>query len=60
MPMLFEPRYEKTVFCIYENKDADQLRSYSCAVTAQMTSAFFFRYIDTTIPLHSKSEIPSL
>ena len=52
-----EPRCEKIFFffCICENKDADQLRS-NCAADHR----FCFRYIDTTIPLLSKSEISSL
>ena len=49
-----EPRYEKPGFCICENKDADQLRS-NCAADQRLC----FRYIDTTIPLLSKSEISS-
>ena len=40
----------KPAFCICENKDADQLRSY-CAADQRLC----FRYIDTTIPLLSKS-----
>ena len=31
----------KPAFCIFENKDADQLRS-NCTVTAQLISAFVF------------------
>ena len=43
---LFEPRYEKTGFLhICDNKDADQ--------------RICFRYIDSAIPLLSKSEIYS-
>ena len=45
----------KPAFCICENKDAEQLRS-NC--TADQRHCF--RYIDTTIPLLSKSEISSL
>ena len=42
---IFEPRYEKTCFCIFENKDADQLRN--CAVDQRLC----FRYTESTIPL---------
>ena len=45
----------KPAFCICENKDADQLRS-KCAADQRLC----FRYIDSTIPLLSKSEITSL
>ena len=45
----------KPAFCICENKDADQLRS-NCAVDQRLCLS----YIDTTIPLLSKSEISSL
>ena len=38
----------KSTICICENKDADQLRS-------EADSAFFFRYMDSTIPLLYKS-----
>ena len=41
----------KPTFCICENKDADQLRGYQ---------RFCFRYLDSMIPLLSKSEISSL
>ena len=44
----------KPFFCICENKGADQLRS-NCAADQRLC----FRYIDTTIPLLSKSEISS-
>ena len=51
-----EPRLEKTnVLHIYENKDADQLRG-----NREADQRFCFRYIDSTIPLLSKSEISSL
>ena len=65
----FEPYHEKTflfvsehmslvmrkpAFSICENKDADQLHS-NCAADQRNC----FRYIDTTIPLLSKSEISS-
>ena len=50
-----EPRYEKTRFCICENKDADQLRG-----NREADQRLCFRYIDSTIPLLSKSEISSL
>ena len=45
----------KPVFCICENKDADQLRS-NCAADQRLC----FRYTDRTIPLLPKSEISSL
>ena len=45
----------KPVFCICENKDADQLRS-NCAADQRLC----FRYTDSTIPLLPKSEISSL
>ena len=41
----------KPTFCICENKDADQLRG---------NQRLCFRYIDSTTPLLSKSEISSL
>ena len=52
-----EPRYEKTVFCICENKDADQLRSNRIA-----DQRLCFRYMVSTctIPLLPKSEISSM
>ena len=50
---IIEPRNEKTGIC--ENKDADQLRS-NCAAGQRLC----FRYIDTTIPVLSKSEISSI
>ena len=40
----------KPVFCIWENKDADQLRG----------NRLCFRFIDSTIPILPKSEISSL
>ena len=45
----------KPTFCICENKDADQLRG-----NREADQRLFFRYIYSTIPLLSKSEIPSL
>ena len=45
----------KPAFCICENKDADQLRS-----NREADQRLCFRYIDSTIPLLSKSEISSL
>ena len=45
----------KPVFCICENKHADQLRS-NCAADQRIC----FRFIDSKIPLLSKSEISSL
>ena len=53
--MPYEPRYEKTGFCICENKDADQLRG-NCEADQRLC----FRYIDSTIPLVPKYEISSL
>ena len=50
-----EPRYKKTAFCICENKDADQLRGYR-----EADQRLCFHYIDSAIPLLSKSEISSL
>ena len=52
---VFEPRREKTGFCICENKDADQLRG-----NREADQLLCFRYTDSTIPLLSKSEIPKL
>ena len=43
------------VFCICENKDADQLRG-----NREADQRLCFRYTDSTIPLPSKSEILSL
>ena len=45
----------KPTFCICENKDADQLRG-----NREADQRLCFRYIDSTIPLLSKSEILSL
>ena len=45
----------KPTFCICENKDADQLRD-----NREADQRHCFRYIDSTIPLLSKSEISSL
>ena len=45
----------KPAFCICENKDADQLRG-----NREADQRLCFRYIDSTIPLPSKSEISSL
>ena len=45
----------KPGFCLCENKDADQLRGNCEAVQRHR-----FRYVDSTIPLLSKSEISSL
>ena len=44
----------KPTFCICENKDADQLHY------READQCLCFRYIDSTIPLLSKSEISSL
>ena len=51
----YEPRREKISFCICENKDADQIRG-----NREADQHLCFRYIDSTIPLLSKSEISSL
>ena len=53
--VLFEPRHEKTVFCICKNKDADQLRG-----NREADQRLCFRYIDNTFPQLSKSEMSSL
>ena len=45
----------KPAFCRCENKDADQLRG-----DREADQRLCFRYIDSTIPLLSKSEISSL
>ena len=50
----YEPRCEKTGFCICENKDADQLRG-----NREADQRLCFRYTDGTIPLLPKSEISS-
>ena len=45
----------KPDFCICENKDADQLRG-----NREADQRLCFRYMDSAIPLLSKSEISSL
>ena len=45
----------KQTFCICENKGADQLRG-----NREADQRLCFRYIDSTIPLLSKSDISSL
>ena len=45
----------KPTFCICENKEADQLRG-----NREADQRLYFRYLDSTIPLLSKSEISSL
>ena len=45
----------KPTFCICENKDADQLRG-----NREADQHLCFRYIDSILPLLSKSEISSL
>ena len=45
----------KLVLYICENKDPDQLRGYH-----EADQRLCFRYIDSSIPLFSKSEILSL
>ena len=47
--------WENRIFCICENKDADQLRG-----NREADQRLCFRYLDSTIPLLSKSEISSL
>ena len=49
------PVVRNPAFCICKNKDADQLRG-----NHEADQRLCFRYIDTTIPLLSKSEISSL
>ena len=44
----------KPTFCLCENKDADQLRG-----NREADQRLCFRFIDSTIPLLSKSEISS-
>ena len=48
------PIVRKPAFCICENKDADQLCGYR-----EADQRLCFRYIDSTIPLLPKYEIPS-
>ena len=50
-----EPRHKKTNVCICKNKDADQLRG-----NREADLCLSFPYIDSAIPLLSKSEISSL
>ena len=45
----------KPTFCIFENKDADQLRS-----NWEADQRLCFRYTDSTNPLLSKFEISGL
>ena len=45
----------KPTFCICENKDADQLRG-----NREADQRLCFRYIDSTIPLLSKSKNSSI
>ena len=52
---LFEPRREKTGFLHMRKKDADQLRG-----NREADQRLCFRYIDSTIPHLSKSEISSI
>ena len=44
----------KPTFCLCKNKDADQLRG-----NREADQRLCFRFIDSTIPLLSKSEISS-
>ena len=56
LPVLHMSRVvRKPAFFICENKDADQLRG-----NREADQRLCFRYIDSTIPLLSKSEISSL
>ena len=45
----------KPTFCICENKDSDQLRG-----NREADRRLCFRYIDSAIPILSKSEISSI
>ena len=45
---LIEPRHEKPAFCIWENKDADQLRG-----NREADQRLCFRYMDSIIPLQN-------
>ena len=45
----------KPNFCLFENKDADQLRG-----DREADQHLCFRYTESTIPLHSEPEISSL
>ena len=45
----------KPAFCICKNKDADQLRG-----NREVDQRLCFRYMDSTTPLLSKSEISSV
>ena len=45
----------KTAFCVYENKDADQLRC-----NREADQRLCFPYTDSTIPRPPNSEISSL
>ena len=56
LEVLNEPCHEKTSFLhICENKDADQLRG-----NHEADQHLCFRFIDSTIPLLSKSKISRL
>ena len=51
----------KPAFCICENKDTDQLRGYDqLRGNREADQQLCFCYMDSTIPLLSKSEISSL
>ena len=53
---IFELRHEKTkIVHICVNKDADQLRG-----NPEADRRLYFHYMDSTIPLLTKSEISSL
>ena len=51
----YEPCYEKTRSCIWENKGADQLRG-NCEADQRLC----FHYMDSTFPLVPKYKISSL
>ena len=55
MLFTFEPCHKKPAFCMHENRGADQLHSNRTA-----DQRLCFRYIGSTVPLLSKSEISSL
>ena len=52
---LSEPRHEKTGFCLFKNKGADQLRS-NCEADQHLC----FHYTDSTILLNPKFQASSL
>ena len=54
--VLFEPRKEKPAFCICENKTQISF----AVLNREADQRLCFRYMDSTIPLLSKSDISSL